>query len=419
MKKTCVLRILLCVLIILNTWMIFGLSSESSEESSQLSRKVTAVLAEWTVRDFDQLSAEQQEAEIDRLHPTVRSLAHMTEFACLGGLWLLLLLTKKKATLFFRGGIAMIAVLLTAILDELLQKWAGKGRVADPADVLLDCLGGFLGCCAVLAVILLIRLYQKGRCSTMKITSYKIPCAKLQTPLRLALVSDIHDNPHGHILEALQRESPDLILVAGDLTDDEQINNGAAQALAFLSECAAIAKTYYSLGNHEVKCYHRGNPFRHPIPVPIPELYREAVAKTGAILLDNEILSDGQSLTVCGLSSGICGHENRPDPTLLEQLKKWEPHGDVKLLLCHHPEYYIPYLQEIHADLVVCGHAHGGHWRFFGRGVYAPGQGLFPRYTSGVIGKNCVISRGLGDHTKIPRIFNPRELVMITLGGEE
>lgn len=418
MKKKRLIRILLCVLIILNTTAIFGLSAESSEESSKTSRKVTAVLAEWTVRGFDQMSPAQKGAEIDRLHPTVRSLAHMAEFGSLGLLWLLLLFTQRKHVLFSGGG-AMGAVLLTAIFDELTQQLAAQGRVADLADVLLDCFGGLLGCCAAFAVLLMIKLYQKGRCSNMKITSYHIPCAKLRSPLRVALVSDIHDNPHGHILEALRQEAPDVILVAGDLTDDEHINNGASQALAFLTACAALAKTYYSLGNHEVKCYHRGNPFRHPIPVPIPNSYREAVGKTGAVLLDNEILKDENGLTVCGISSGICGHENRPNQELLERLKDREKDGDVKLLLCHHPEYYVPYLQEIQADLVVCGHAHGGHWRFFGRGVYAPGQGLLPRYTSGVIGKNCVISRGLGDHTKIPRIFNPRELVMITLGGEE
>jgi predicted MPP superfamily phosphohydrolase len=66
-------------------------------------------------------------------------------------------------------------------------------------------------------------------------------------------------------------------------------------------------------------------------------------------------------------------------------------------------------------DLIVCGHAHGGQWRLFGRGVYAPGQGLFPKYTSGVLDGVCVISRGLGNHTRVPRIFNPPELVLISL----
>ena len=74
------------------------------------------------------------------------------------------------------------------------------------------------------------------------------------------------------------------------------------------------------------------------------------------------------------------------------------------------------FVSENNLNLVLSGHAHGGHWRLFGRGVYAPGQGLFPKYTAGVVDGVCVISRGLGDHTSIPRLFNEPELVMIRLG---
>ena len=67
-------------------------------------------------------------------------------------------------------------------------------------------------------------------------------------------------------------------------------------------------------------------------------------------------------------------------------------------------------------DLVLCGHAHGGQWRIFGRGVYAPDQPLFPKYTSGVLENRCVISRGIGNHTHSPRIFNAPEVLMIYYG---
>jgi predicted MPP superfamily phosphohydrolase len=48
-----------------------------------------------------------------------------------------------------------------------------------------------------------------------------------------------------------------------------------------------------------------------------------------------------------------------------------------------------------------------------GRGLYAPGQGIFPKYTSG-IHANMIISRGLSNTAGfIPRLFNPREIVYI------
>ena len=247
----------------------------------------------------------------------------------------------------------------------------------------------------------------------MKTTKYSVPCPKLSKPLKIALASDLHDSPIDLPLKLLREQAPDLILIPGDLTDDIEIKKGAFQTLAFLKECAFIAPTYYSLGNHEIRCYHKGNPWRKPIPEPVPDAFRHDVAKTGAILLDNESVRLGE-LLICGLTSGINGKKNEPDKATLAAFCKEK--AKIKLLLCHHPEYYPTDLADKGFDLIVSGHAHGGHWRIFNRGVYAPGQGLFPKYTSGVIGGKCVISRGLGDHTKIPRIFNPRELVIIEFG---
>ncbi len=247
----------------------------------------------------------------------------------------------------------------------------------------------------------------------MKTTHYRVSCPKLKESVTIALASDLHNNPIHPALEGLRNAKPDMILIPGDLTDDIYIKQGAQQTLAFLQGCAEIAPTYYSLGNHEIRCYHKGNPWRKPIPEPVPDRFRRDVESTGAVLLDNASVRVGSYL-ICGLTSGINGGKNEPDATVLSAFCK--ENADIKILLCHHPEYYPTHLKDKKFDLIVCGHAHGGQWRMFNRGVYAPGQGLFPKYTSGVIGGNCVISRGLGDHTWIPRIFNPRELVIIEFG---
>jgi predicted MPP superfamily phosphohydrolase len=86
-----------------------------------------------------------------------------------------------------------------------------------------------------------------------------------------------------------------------------------------------------------------------------------------------------------------------------------------KLLLCHHPEYYPRYIRERDIDLTLSGHAHGGQWQIVGRGIFAPGQGLFPRYTGGVYEGRLVVSRGLTNTVSVPRFGNPTELVRIHL----
>ena len=130
-------------------------------------------------------------------------------------------------------------------------------------------------------------------------------------------------------------------------------------------------------------------------------------------------------LLIGGLTPGVVTKQRKPDwrsdPTppdpKLEWLSEFEKQDGCRILLCHHPEYYPTYLADRNIDLVFSGHAHGGQWRLFGRGLIAPGQGLFPRLTSGVHpgahGK-LVISRGMGNGTWIPRINNPCEVVIIT-----
>jgi len=87
----------------------------------------------------------------------------------------------------------------------------------------------------------------------------------------------------------------------------------------------------------------------------------------------------------------------------------------MKILLSHHPEYYAQYIKATKIDLTVSGHAHGGQWRFFGQGIFAPGQGFFPKYTAGVHDDRLIISRGLGNPHPIPRFNNPPELVIVEI----
>ena len=84
-----------------------------------------------------------------------------------------------------------------------------------------------------------------------------------------------------------------------------------------------------------------------------------------------------------------------------------------RILLCHHPEYYSKYLRDLDIPLILSGHAHGGQVRIFGHGLYSPGQGVLPKLTSGVKDGRLVISRGLANRQKIPRLFNPPEIVYV------
>ena len=85
----------------------------------------------------------------------------------------------------------------------------------------------------------------------MQETYYTVPGC----PLRLALVSDLHERPFDAVLASLERNRPELICVAGDFLYGRPSQTGLkveeAGVLPFFSACAALAPCFASLGNHE------------------------------------------------------------------------------------------------------------------------------------------------------------------------
>ena len=250
----------------------------------------------------------------------------------------------------------------------------------------------------------------------MRTTRYRLTTPHRGISFTAAVVADLHDRPYDRILPILKREKPDLILIPGDLTErltkpPEEVSR---PGLSLLGECAAIAPTFYSLGNHEIGGCHgnirRAKRADTPLTFILSDAWRQRLTETGATLL-YENWTEWNGLVIGGLGSGLLNPGWIPDTAWV---KDYAATPGYKLLLCHHPEYYHRYLRSFDIDLTVSGHAHGGQWRLFGRGVYAPDQGLFPEYTSGVYEDRLVISRGVANTVPfVPRFFNPCEVVMV------
>lgn len=235
----------------------------------------------------------------------------------------------------------------------------------------------------------------------MKITTYVLP-ARVSSPLRIAIAADLHGRPYQNALDLLADMKPDLTVCPGDmmeLTDRYSVSDSCnRRGFAFLKGAAAIAPVYYSLGNHELGMTAEN---------------RTALRDCGVTLLENQsaVLKNGWAIG--GLSSGQLS--SGPSEDALAFLARFSALDGGKLLLCHHPEYYPKHIRETDVDVTVSGHAHGGQWRFFGRGIYAPGQGIFPKYTKGVYENRLCVSRGMANTVVFPRFFNPREVVLLVL----
>ena len=255
----------------------------------------------------------------------------------------------------------------------------------------------------------------------MKIKNYAFETDKMRRSLRIALVSDLHSHEPLAVIEAVGKIRPDIICIAGDLTEalDGSMDDKNEYGFAALRALCAIAPTFYAPGNHEIAAYHL---HRTKKPDPrsganrITPENRARILSSGAHFLDNTY-TEWQGIAIGGLGSGMSEPDGKPR---IDDLADFFAHRGIKILLCHHPEYYAKYLRERDVDLVLSGHAHGGQWRLFGRGLYAPDQGLFPKYTSGVHEDRLVISKGTANTGGIvPRLFNPREVVCIRINERE
>ena len=232
---------------------------------------------------------------------------------------------------------------------------------------------------------------------------------------RLAQVSDLHNAAFGRdnarLLAALAQADPEIILLTGDLADSWRTN--LAVALSFARQAAAIAPVYYVPGNHEArlaqytafaaaleaagsKCWQTGpSPWYGAVGgSPSPGWPTPALPRGPGHLRPAEAIL-GDALAALRLSS-------QPFP----------------LLLAHRPEWF-PLYAEGGAALVFSGHAHGGQVRLPGiGGLFAPGQGLFPRYDGGLYRRGparMVVSRGLGNSLFPLRVGNRPEVVVATL----
>ncbi len=257
----------------------------------------------------------------------------------------------------------------------------------------------------------------------MKITRYKIATQKEKLGLTVAVCSDLHSHSADKAIETLRKVVPDVILLAGDIVEvsNSYMSERNRDSLEFFKNAVKIAPCFYCFGNHEIYYSHTKLEInRVPDPKMLDKFIKD-ITNIGIHLINDRFekfyTPKGKSCLIGGL---VCGRDmdpnlNMPYPNL-EFLNEYDRQKGFKILICHYPHYYEKYLKNTSFDLIVSGHAHGGQWRIFGRGIYAPHQGLFPKYTSGIYDGRFIISRGAVNGFKIiPRFFNPTEILKINI----
>lgn len=306
------------------------------------------------------------------------------------------------------------------------------------------------------AVILLIILY-----------AFYSPLMEKQyiygSSIKIAFIADYHSGTiyYNSLIEKLEKSAVenrvDLILLGGDILDDEENITGAVRLFESLNSGSLknIPK-FYVTGNHEFWSNKVND-------------YKKIVKDYNIVVLDKKspsffITVNNKNILISGLDDPYAVKydnngsyikkaypENWQSQWVDEYLKdftsikkitgninklekntniKWlnnivntnfddkEIKNSYKILLSHRPEFAEIY-KNLPYDYILSGHTHGGQAAvpFILNGVYAPNQGFFPKYAGGSYNisenKYMIVSRGISFNKKLLRIFNRPELVWL------
>lgn len=262
--------------------------------------------------------------------------------------------------------------------------------------------------------MMLMIIYSVTSCRSISTKTYSLttPLINAENSIKIVLISDLHSTIYGKdqtvLINKIIGNNPDLIIMSGDIFDSSRQKTGTQLLLSGIS---GIAPIYFVTGNHEYWGYDI-------------QAIRDEISSYGITILPDEyVIIDikNNKMVLAGIDDPDKQYfeisEYNQKDIMEKAFRELDDLSCYKILIAHRPEMIESY-KKFSFDLILSGHTHGGQIRI-GKGLYAPNQGIFPKYDGGLYKhKNLIhiISRGLSvGRPRFPRIFNPPELVVVIL----
>jgi predicted MPP superfamily phosphohydrolase len=268
---------------------------------------------------------------------------------------------------------------------------------------------------AIIVIGIFSFIIYKGN-TTVGTTNYTLSSKQLPASFdgyKIIQLSDLHDamfgEKHADIVDEVVKIAPDAIYITGDFIDRNRYD--LEQSLLLVEAIKDVAPIYYVTGNHEIS-------------INDVDRIKSSLQELGVHVLSDErkILTsaEGEVMAIGGIEDPLssAGDEQATVERAVEKAFDGVPKDTFKILLSHRPEYFEVYVRN-GINVTFSGHAHGGQVRIPGiGGLISPGQGIFPKLTSGIHeedGSQLVVSRGIGNSLFPIRVFNKPEIVVVTL----
>ncbi len=259
----------------------------------------------------------------------------------------------------------------------------------------------------LISIIILVIFILIGLDMRVKVVHYNL---KGNVNLKIAHIADLHGCYYGKnmstLVDIINKEKPDIIVYTGDIFDDHVPYKNS---ITFIDQTCHYP-SYYVNGNHEY--------WSHDI-----DNIRKILNEHGVTILDDataHLSINEDNINISGIEDPEAGKGLSHQLHSLNLRQNAYFKNPYNILLAHRPENIEEYLK-YDFDLILTGHAHGGQWRipYVLNGLFAPNQGLFPKYAGGLYqfeNTNFIVSRGLArESTLVPRFYNRPELVIIEI----
>jgi predicted MPP superfamily phosphohydrolase len=257
-------------------------------------------------------------------------------------------------------------------------------------------------------IVLALLVFGTLEARSPRVTRYTLEIPKRNSTrdsLRAVFISDIHlgtliaNSCLEHLVDLVQSLSPDIVLLGGDVLDEDLgpfVKQNMTKTLANLKAPMGV---YAIPGNHEYIGRHLTE-------------FSEYLKEAGVQILIDETVQVADSFMLIGRndrSAGMFNGTKRKDlSALLEGLNR-----DLPWILLDHQPYQYEEVEEAGVDLMLSGHTHRGQiWpnQYITRKVYELDYGYKKKGKS-----HFIVSSGYGTWGPPLRIGSPPEIVLLEI----
>lgn len=192
------------------------------------------------------------------------------------------------------------------------------------------------------------------------VTNYSFASNKLDRDLRIVQMTDSHigatfdaEGFTRHI-ERINNLHPDAVVITGDFVDDDTSRQDMLSACDALGKLTAPQGVFFVYGNHDKGYFSESNRGWSSAEL------RNRLEQNGVIVLEDASVSVGDSLCIVGRKDRSEEQRSGGRMTAEELLSSVDM--DRYVILLDHQPYDFDAEAAAGADLVLCGHTHGGQF---------------------------------------------------------